>query len=104
MNWGYDAFWAAMPDKADHPSRVPMLEAFRWIGEPLSALDLVNLFDGDGITMGEAAHHLRALHKLGVLLPYPAGRDPLARRDNYDLPYRLAALDSGRRGRPGEAE
>lgn len=99
MTRSYAQYWAAMPEKADHPARVPMLEAFRWVDEPLSALDLVDLFDGQGIAMWEATHHLRALHGLGVLLPYPAGRDPQARRHAFDLPYRLAPLDSSR-GRP----
>lgn len=95
----FEQFWAAMPKKAEHPSRVPMLEAFRWIGEPLSPVLLVDLFDGQDLTMWEAAYHLRALARLGVVRPYPAGRDPLARRDVFDLPYRLTALDSGK-GRP----
>ena len=99
MNWDDDEFWGLVPERALHPCRGAILEAFRWIGEPLSPVLLVDLFDGQDLTMWEAAHHLRALARLGVVRPYPAGRDPLARRDVFDLPYRLTALDSGK-GRP----
>jgi hypothetical protein len=99
MTRSYARYWAHIPAKADHPARVPMLEAFRWVDEPLSALDLVDLFDGEEITVWGATHHLRALHGLGVLLPYLAGRDPQAGSHAFDLPYRLAVLDSSR-GRP----
>lgn len=91
----FEEFWALMPANAVHPSRVPILEAFRWIREPLSPIDLVDLFDGENITMWEAGHHLRALDRLGVVEPDPGGRDPLARRDVLDLPYRLTIFDSG---------
>lgn len=83
------AFWAAVPPKARHPVRVPILEAFRWIGEPLSAIDLVDLFDGQDITMWGAAHQLRVLETLGVVRRYPEGREPGTRRGIFDLPYRL---------------
>lgn len=92
----FEGFWALMPEKADHPSRVPILEAFRWIREPLSALDLVDLFDGQDITMWDARYHLRVLDALGVVEPDPDGRDPLARRDVFDLPYRLTVFDEVR--------
>jgi hypothetical protein len=87
-------FWVALPEKAVHPLRDPILEAFRWVAEPLSAIDLVNVLDGY-ITMWEAAHHLEFLDALEVVEPYPAGRDPLARRDVFDLPYRLLAPNAG---------
>lgn len=94
MSDEYKAFWASVPEKADHPSRVPILEAFRWIGEPLSAIGLVDLFDGQNFTMWEAAHHLRALDALDVVEAHPARRNPLSRRDVFDLPYRLRIPDA----------
>jgi hypothetical protein len=85
-----EEFWASVPTKAEHPIRVPILEAFRWVGEPLLAIDLADVFDGKDITMWEAAHHLRILDALDVVKPYPARRNPLARPDGFDLPYHLA--------------
>lgn len=93
-----ERFWAAIPKKAQHPLRVPILEAFRWTEKSLSPIGLVDLFDGQGFTMWEAAHHLRALDALDVVEPDPGDRDPLARRDLFDLPYRLAIFDSGEAG------
>lgn len=87
-----------MPEQAEHPSRVPILEAFRWIREPLSPIGLVDLFDGQDITMWEAAYHLRVLDALGVVEPDPDGRAPLARRDVFDLPYRLTIFDADEAG------
>lgn len=95
MSDAIEQFWAAIPKKALHPSRVLILEAFRWIREPLSAIDLVDLFDGDGITMWEAAHHLRILDVVDVVEPDPDDRDPLARRDVFALPYDLTIAGAG---------
>jgi hypothetical protein len=53
-------FWSAVPEKALHPVRIPMIEALWWIGKPLSARGFVDVLDGF-LTMWEALHHLRAL-------------------------------------------
>jgi len=90
----FEEFWALIPEQAVHPNRVPILEAFRWIRESLSPLSLIDLFDGLELTMWEAEHHLRALAKLGVLEPDHESMDPLARRDIFDLPYRLTVFDN----------
>lgn len=94
MSGDYEDFWSSVPAKAEHPRRIPMLEAFRCIAEPLSAVGLVDVLDGD-ITMWEAAHHLGSLEALGVVKPCPADKDPLARRDEFDLPYRLTESNTG---------
>lgn len=94
----FEEFWALISENALHPSRVPLLEAFRWIRESLSPIDLVNLFDGQDITMWDARYHLRVLDALGVVEPDPDGRDPLARRDAFDLPYGLTIGDFGEEG------
>jgi len=85
----FERFWAALPPKAEHPWRVPMLESFRWIGEPLSALDTVDLLEGE-LDMWEAAHHLGALEALGVLERMPSKpRRRQKRDDGFDIEYRL---------------
>lgn len=89
MNWNYSEFWALIPAKAFHPHREPVLEAFRTVDEPLSPIGLVDLFDGENITMWEAHHHLQALASLGVVEPDPESRVPQAPDDAFHLPYRL---------------
>jgi len=89
----YERFWAALPAKAEHPRRVPMLEAFRWIGEPLSAIDTVDLLEGE-LDMWEAAYHLAALELLGVVEVARVKRRRRQRRDDgLDVPYRLKLGD-----------
>ncbi|HEU4905936.1 MAG TPA: hypothetical protein VFT19_07445 [Solirubrobacterales bacterium] len=88
-----EEFWAAMPPKALHPRRVPILEAFRCIGEPLSPVMVVDVLEGE-VTMWEAAAHLDALVRLGVLRR--RGRDPQApslREERFDLFYSLVLGD-----------
>lgn len=85
----YEEFWSTLPDRALHPHRVPILEALRWIGEPLSAIALVDVIDGH-ITMWEAAHHLRVLNELDVVEPSPVDAESRASRSGvFDVPYHL---------------
>lgn len=91
MSKDFEEFWSALPEKVEHPLRIPILEAFRWVAEPLSAIDLVDVLDGY-ITMWEAAHHLRCLEALNVVEDYAADYDPFERRDDFGLPYRLTVI------------
>jgi len=66
-----------------------MLEAFRWVGEPLSALDVVDLLEGE-LDMWEAARHIAALEALGVVVVAPVRRRRGQKRaDGFDVAYRL---------------
>jgi hypothetical protein len=67
----WDDFWDALRDRVCDPIQVPMLEALWWIGEPLSAIELVDVLDGY-LTMWEAKGHLEVLHELGVVEPASA--------------------------------
>lgn len=88
-------FWSTLPEKVLHPVRVPIVEAFWRIGEPLSAIELVDVLDGS-LSMWEAAHHLRVLDELDVAEPAPVDADRGASRsDLFDLPYRLKDRNSG---------
>lgn len=84
-----EAYWAALPRKTEHPIRVPIVEALRCIGEPLSAVMLVDVLEGE-VTMWEAGAHLDALVKLGVARRGqrdPASRQP--RADHFDVLFSL---------------
>jgi hypothetical protein len=88
-------FWSTLPEKTPHPVRVPIIEALWWIGEPLSAIALVDVLDGF-LGMWEAAHHLRVLDELGVAQPSPGDAESGASRDDrFDLPYRLKDRNLG---------
>jgi hypothetical protein len=87
-------FWSTLPAKVLHPVRVPMVEALRCIGEPLSAVELVDVLDGF-LSMWEAMHHLVVLETLDVVeraSADPGGRTP--RHGPYGAPYRLKCLKS----------
>jgi hypothetical protein len=84
----YDEFWSSLPEKVLHPARVPIVEAFRWVGEPLSAIALVDVLDGI-VTMWEAGYHLRILRRIDVVERAPAGKGRGRRSDLFDIPYRL---------------
>lgn len=92
MSGDWQELWSTLPEKAQHPVRVPIIEALWWIGEPLSAIALVDSFDGL-LSMWEAAHHLRVLDELDVVEALDSGA---SRNDLLDLPYRLAARDSSK--------
>ena len=84
-------FWSTLSEKVSHPARVPIIEALWRIGEPLSAIALVDVLDGH-ITMWQAAHHLRILDALGVVAPSPV---VTSRKDSFDVPYFLRDRNSG---------
>lgn len=89
MDSDYEEFWSALPDKAVHPHRVSMLEALWSIGEPLSALDTVDVLEG-AVDMWEAAHHFSALEALGVVEPVAVkSRKGQTRDGDFDVPYQL---------------
>lgn len=89
MSRDYEEFWSTLPEKAEHPVRVPIIEALWRIGEPLSAIRLVDVLDGS-LTQWEAAHHLRVLDKLNVAEPSSDDMDSDTSRDDlFEVPYRL---------------
>jgi hypothetical protein len=93
MGDAHEEFWAILPEKVEHPIRVPIIEALWWIGEPLSAIALVDLFDGF-LSMWEAAHHLNILEELDVVEPSPVETaSRTSRNDRFDVPYRLKDRD-----------
>jgi hypothetical protein len=95
MNSDCEELWSTLPEKVLHPVRVPIIEALWWIGEPLSAIGLVDVLDGY-LSMWEAAYHLRILDALDVVEPSSVDTDSGASRDDlFKLPYRLKDRNSG---------
>lgn len=58
--------WDALVPRVVHPLKVAIIEALRWIGQPLSATELKNLFD-DGSDLSLISYHLVTLSKVEVL-------------------------------------
>lgn len=95
MNSDCEEFWSTLPEKALHSVRVPIIEALWWIGEPLSAIAVVDVLDGY-LSMWEAAYHLRVLDALDVVEPSSVDTDfGASREDLFDVPYRLKDRNSG---------
>lgn len=86
-------FWDALGDHALDPTQVPMLEALRRVGEPLSAVGMVDVLDGY-LSTWEAADHLEALRALGIVEPTSADQSG-KQADDFDVPYRLKTAASG---------
>jgi hypothetical protein len=88
VNGDYEEFWWGLPEQAQHPLRVPIVEALRWVREPLSAITLVDVLDGT-MTMWETSYHLRVLEALKVAEVVPAETSERTKRDLFNTPYRL---------------
>lgn len=88
-----EEFWSIVPDKGFHPIRVPMIEALLWIGEPLSAIGLVDVLDGF-LTMWEAAHHLQLLEALDLVEPTSAGSSDKGKESVFEVSFQLKEATS----------
>lgn len=85
-----DAFWAALSARVLHPAHVEIIEALRWIDRPMSATDLLSVFDGQRTGL-RLERRLRQLTRLGAVAPGDNGK---ARAQMGQIPYRLV-------GQPG---
>ncbi len=89
MGRDHDEFLAALPARARHPHRVSTIEALWWVAEPLTAIVLVDVLDGQ-VSIWAAAHHLRLLRSLDLVEAVPIGPgQPAPKRPPFDVPYRL---------------
>ncbi len=84
-----EAFWAMLAARLLHPFQVQIIEAMRWIDRPLSASQLVHVFERKQ-RLSKVAYHLRRLDSLGALRPagqrYPT-------RGSVEKFYRLGFED-----------
>jgi hypothetical protein len=62
------SFWAALAAHALHPAQVEIIEALRWIDQPLSAADLLKICEGQRAEL-RIEHRLRGLKRLGAVTP-----------------------------------
>jgi DNA-binding transcriptional ArsR family regulator len=58
--------WSALLVLLLHDAQLQIIEAMRWIDRPLSASQLVQVFDGSA-AVPAFSYHLRHLRKLGVV-------------------------------------
>lgn len=59
--------WGALVPLLVHRTRVEIIEALRWIGEPLSASDLAMVFD-EQLTLQFISYHVIKLAEIGALV------------------------------------
>lgn len=60
--------WAVLVPHTIHPVQVAIIEALAWVGEPLSATMLEDVFDDpDGHYLGIVSYHLSRLAKWGAV-------------------------------------
>lgn len=58
--------WDALLGQLVHPTQVAVIEALRWVGQPLSATELTEIFD-DRLGLSAISYHVRRLKDLGIL-------------------------------------
>jgi hypothetical protein len=77
-----EVWWEALGPPALHPICVPIIEALRWIDEPLHAIDLREMVDR--VAWAVLEHHLKHLKVLGAvaLVEHPS-------RHRFFARYRL---------------
>lgn len=80
-----DFFWAALAARVLHPAQVEIIEALRWVDQPLSATDLLRVFEGQRVGL-RIERRLRQLTRLGAVAPNDNGK---ARGPMGQIPYRL---------------
>ncbi len=81
-----EEFWPALAARILHPIQVDVIEAMRWLDQPLSASELVQVFDRER-RLSTIAYHVRRLYDLGALQP-TGRREPV--RGSIERFYRLA--------------
>jgi DNA-binding transcriptional ArsR family regulator len=60
--------WDVLIGPLIHPTRVAIIEAMLWIGWPLSARELEQVFGKQsGLSMSAVSYHLTSLANLGIL-------------------------------------
>ena len=58
--------WDALFPHIVHPLKVAIVEAMRWVGEPLSATDLTKLIDDPELSLSHVSYHVLKLAECGA--------------------------------------
>ena len=83
-----DDFWDALPGRLLHETQVEIIEAMRWIDQPMSASDLAKVLYRNPNLPG-LSYHVRRLKDLGVL-KYVRWRQVRGAKEKF---YRLPGAD-----------
>lgn len=67
MEGGEPFTWDALVPHIVHPLKVAIVEALRWIGEPLSASDLTKVIEDERYGLSHVSYHLLKLTRTGAL-------------------------------------
>jgi hypothetical protein len=60
--------WAALVPRTVHPVKVSIVEAMEWVGRPVSATELTDMFEeGEGHYLSIVAYHMTRLVDLGAV-------------------------------------
>jgi hypothetical protein len=59
--------WETLVPRLVHPTKVAIVEAVAWIGQPLSAVDLREVFD-ERLDLSSISYHVVQLAKVGALV------------------------------------
>jgi hypothetical protein len=60
--------WAALVPRTVHPVKVSIIEAMEWIGEPVSATELTEMFEeSEGHYLSLVSYHMGGLVDLGAV-------------------------------------
>jgi hypothetical protein len=60
--------WFRLISNVVHPAKIAVIEAFLWIGEPLSKAELTRLFDDrDQFYISLVSYHVEGLDRCGIL-------------------------------------
>ena len=76
--------WAALVARLLHPVDVQIIEALQWIGQPLSADELSEVFGGKW-SWAKISHHIRRLQRLDAVELHEIETKP----NIADIRYRL---------------
>ena len=78
-----DFLWGALAARVFHPAHVEIIEALRWIGQPLSATDLLGVFEGQSVGP-RIERRLGQLARFGAVAPEDTGEAgvPRGQRSN----------------------
>ena len=58
--------WETLVSLVVHPLKIEIIEALLWIGEPLSAAELVEILDG-GCSLGLIVYHAKTLENMKAI-------------------------------------